>query len=150
MIDGLNAMPLKIFPTRPGDAPGIDLQLDIMCHCALGSIHQVLTARGVDVDAALPWTRHWFARYQMADGGLNCDETAYLVADECPTSMVGPSARLGAALAPPPDAERPRSLERAAGFLVARKLTLGSPSRHNAVEREVAKIWLLPCFPRFY
>jgi hypothetical protein len=41
-------------------------------------------------------------------------------------------------------------LDRAAAFLILRRLTNGSPSRHNAEEREAAPRWLLPCFPRFY
>src|SRR5262249_6864375 len=41
-------------------------------------------------------------------------------------------------------------LDRAAGFLVARELRLGSPSAHNAVERTTAAIWRNACFPRFY
>jgi hypothetical protein len=47
IIDGLNALPLKIFPIRPEDAPGADVWRDSLCHCALGSIYQVLTACGV-------------------------------------------------------------------------------------------------------
>ena len=38
---------------------------------------QVLAASGIDVERALPWIKPWFVRYQMADGGLNCDEAAY-------------------------------------------------------------------------
>ena len=63
-------------PDPPGRVPGgADPHRDVSCHCALGSIHQVLAACGVDVDRALPWIRPWFVRYQMADGGLNCDPT---------------------------------------------------------------------------
>ena len=38
---------------------------------------QVLAACGVDVDRAVPWAKPWFLRYQMADGGFNCDGDAY-------------------------------------------------------------------------
>jgi hypothetical protein len=41
-------------------------------------------------------------------------------------------------------------LDRAAAFLVERRLMHGSPSRHNAEERAAAPRWLQPCFPRFY
>jgi hypothetical protein len=41
-------------------------------------------------------------------------------------------------------------LDRAAGFLIGRKLMLGSATRHNAAERVSAPRWLQPCFPRFY
>ena len=36
MVDGLNALPLKIFPIHPEDAPGANLLRDCACHCALG------------------------------------------------------------------------------------------------------------------
>jgi hypothetical protein len=47
---------------------------------------------------------------------------------------------------------RPASdfVEQAAAFLLERRLMNGSPSRHNAEERDAAPAWLLPCFPRFY
>lgn len=150
MVDGLNALPIKIFPIRPEDAPGADLWRDSSCHCALGCIYQVLTTCGVDVDAALPWIKPWFVRYQMADGGLNCDQTAYLVDHECPSSMVGTVAPFEAMLLGRWTADQRAFLERAAGFLIERKLMLGSPTVHNAEEREAQTGWLAPCFPRFY
>lgn len=146
MVDGLNALPLHIFPIHPEDSPpGTDPYRDSSCHCALGSIHQVLTACGVDVAAALPWIEPWFARYQMADGGASCDGAAYL-SGECASSMVATIAPFEAMLA------RPASdfALAAAAFLIERRLMNGSPSRHNAEERDAAPAWLLPCFPRFY
>jgi len=146
MVDGLNALPLHIFPIHPEDSPpGTDPHRDSSCHCALGSMHRVLTACGVDVAAALPWVEPWFARYQMADGGASCDGTAYL-SGETASSMVGTIAPFEAMLA------RPASdfADRAAAFLIGRRLMDGSPTRHNAEERDAARAWLLPCFPRFY
>lgn len=150
MVDGLNALPLKIFPIHPEDAPGADLARDSSCHCALGCIYQVLSACGIDVDAALPWTRPWFPRYQMADGGLSCDAAAYRVKDECPSSMVGTIAPFEAMLIGPAKPEQQAFLERAAGFLIERRLMLGSSTVHNAEERGAQAGWLAPCFPRFY
>jgi hypothetical protein len=145
-VDRLNALPLHIFPIHPEESPpGTDPYRDSSCHCALGAVHQVLTACGVDVATALPWVEPWFARYQMADGGLNCDTTAYL-ADECASSMVATIAPFEAMFARPPSA----FADRAAAFLIERRLMNGSPSRHNAEERDGAASWLLPCFPRFY
>lgn len=146
MVDGLDALPLHIFPIHPSDSPpGTDPHRDSSCHCALGSIHQVLTACGVDVAARLPWIEPWFPRYQMADGGASCDAAAYL-SGECASSMVAAIAPFEAMLARGPS----DFVERAAAFLVERRLTHGSPSRHNAEERDAAPRWLLPCFPRFY
>jgi len=150
MVAALDAMPVKIFPLQAGDAPGVDLSRDCLCHCAVGSIDQVLAACGVDVDAALPWFAPWFPRYQMADGGLSCDDTAYRALDECPSSMVGTIAPFEAMLREPRAPDQRAFLDRASGFLVARKLMLGSSTVHNAEEREAQTGWLAPCFPRFY
>ena len=148
MVDGLAALRVKLFPIRADELPpGADVHRDTTCHCALGSMHQVLSACGVDVARELPWIEPWFARYQMPDGGLSCDAEAYLVEGECPSSMVGTIAPFEAML------ERPDArpfVDAAARFLVERQLVRGSASAHNAVEREVAPSWLLPAFPRFY
>src|SRR5687768_12234609 len=74
MVEGLSTFPVKIFPIHPGDCPpGMDPVLDTQCHCGNGNIYQALFAWGVDVDRELPWLRSWFLRYQLPDGGLNCD-----------------------------------------------------------------------------
>jgi hypothetical protein len=154
MIERLAAFPVKLFPIQPGELrPGADPHRDVMCHCALGSIYQVLSAAGRDVDRALPWIAPWFARYQMLDGGLSCDDSAYRVTGECPSSMVGTVAPLEAMLLGRPaewTAERAAFVERAAGFLIERRLMLGSHTAHNAEERDRQHLWLAPCFPRFY
>jgi hypothetical protein len=129
-IEAWNRIPLKIFPTHPGDLPeGVDIYRGCPCHCQLGNIYQVLAAWGLDVDVELPWIRPWFLRYQMADGGLNCDGDAYLVQDECPSSMVGTIAAFEAVLLytrrPWTEAEM-AFLDRGARFLLGRKLMLGS------------------------
>ncbi len=147
MVAALDALPLHTFPLRPEDwPPGLHPARHSSCHCALGSMDQVLGACGVDVDDALPWIRTWFDRYQMRDGGLNCDETAYLVEDEVPSSMVGTisgfEARTRHGASP--------FVDRAAGFLVGRALVRGSDTRHNAEERDAARLWPQPTFPRFY
>lgn len=153
MVDGLNALPIRIFPIHPEDVPsGTDPHRDSACHCALGCIYQVLSACGLDVDAALPWIKPWFVRYQMADGGLSCDATAYLQ-DECPSSMVSTVAPFEAMLLGGPatwTSDQRVFLARAARFLVERRLVLGSETRHNAEERHRQAAWLLPCRPRFY
>ncbi len=153
MISALEAFPLKIFPITPEEFGSANPSRDVMCHCALGCMVQILEACGSDVDRALPWVRPWFVRYQMADGGLNCDETAYTVTDECASSMVGTIAPFEAMLLGEPSAwsaERRGFLEKAAGFMIERMLMRGSQSKHNADEREAAHAWLQPCQPRFY
>lgn len=154
MVEALDAFPIKIFPIQPGELPpGASPHRDVLCHCALGCMAQVLAACGRDVARELPWIEPWFVRYQMADGGLSCDDSAYRVAHECPSSMVGTIAPFEAMLlgqvagwAPP----RAAFVERAAGFLIGRRLMLGSPTAHNAEERVSQAAWRMPCFPRFY
>jgi hypothetical protein len=148
MVDGLNALPLHIFPIHDHEwPPGLDRFRHSTCHCALGSMAQVLGACGVDVDRELPWVKPWFARYQMQDGGLNCDESAYRVAHECPSSMVGTIAAFEAMLELDPAGP---FVERAAQFLVERRLSLGSQTVHNAEERAREPVWRQIAFPRFY
>ena len=153
MIERVDATVLKIFPLTKEELGGADPHRGITCHCALGSLAQVLAACGVEVARELPWVEPWFVRYQMADGGLNCDETAYLVTDECPSSMVATIAPLEAMLFGDPAAWSPEHaafVDRGARFLIDRRLMLGSPTRHNADERDAAPGWLQPCTPRFY
>ncbi len=150
MVAGIDGL-LHIFPIHPSDAPGANPQRDIACHCALGTMVPVLAACGIDVDRALPWVKPWFVRYQMADGGLNCDETAYRATDECPSSMVATVAPLEAMLLGDPGTSEQRSfVDRAAQFLIARALIHGSPTVHNAAERDSAVSWRALAFPRFY
>lgn len=150
MIDGLNALPIKIFPIKPADTPpGVDAHRGSSCHCALGTIYQVLAACGCDLDRELPWAKPWFLRYQMADGGLTCDGAAYLT-DECPSSMVGTIAPFEAMLLGTWSPEQRAFLERGAAFLSGRELTRGSDTVFNAEERDAARAWVMPCFPRLY
>jgi hypothetical protein len=148
MVDGLNALPLKTFPIWPEDAPpGHDGHRGNSCHCAMGSITQVLHACGVDVAKELPWAIPWFERYQMADGGLNCDDGAYRVPDECPSSMVGTAPAFEAMQILAPSAP---FVDKAARFMVSRELVKGSDTTYNAAERASAERWSALCFPRFY
>lgn len=153
-VESLNRIPLKIFPIQPEDMPeGVDPYTGSPCHCQLGNVYQVLAAWGLDVDKELPWIRPWFLRYQMSDGGLNCDNNAYLEKDECPSSMVGTIAAFESILLYTPRAwttEEQIFLDKGARFLMERKLMHGSQTKHNADERESAKDWTKLCFPRFY
>lgn len=79
VIEQMNVQYLRFFPQREEDLPaGVNPNTQIACHCQLGNIYQILKTKGIDVDARLPWIRPWFLIYQLPDGGLNCDEGAYL------------------------------------------------------------------------
>ncbi len=153
-VEAQGRMPLKIFPIHPGEMPpGIDPYRETPCHCQLGNAYQVLSAWGLDVDRELPWIRPWFLKYQMADGGMNCDNSAYLVSNECPSSIVGTIAAFEALVLHSPkgwsEAEE-NFVSQGAKFLMSRKLKNGSQSMHNASERVSAELWTKLCFPRFY
>jgi hypothetical protein len=154
LIASLNRLPIKIFPTPADGLPQAkSLALDSACHCQMGTVYSVLAAWGIDVDKELPWIRPWFPRYQMADGGLTCDNDAYGVHDECPSSMVGTISAFEALLMYTRNIwsnAEVSFLDRCAHFLIERKLMLGSETKYNAEERAAAPTWTQPCFPRFY
>jgi len=132
--------------------PGRDPIRDTFCHCALGNIFQVLSAAGADMDHALPWARSWFFRYQMPDGGLNCDEAAYKATPPA-SSIVGTIAPLEAVLfhtKRPFTTDEGNFLDAGARCLIDRKLMLGCSAPHNMEEKDDEAAWIKPCFPRFY
>lgn len=149
MAEVMDAHFLHTFPLRFEDVPaGVDPYRHIVCHCALGSMFQVLTACGVDADAALPWARGWFLEYQLPDGGLNCDEEAYLrpTPRSSMVSTLPPAEALLWCTDRPFDVRETRFLSAAAAYLAERSL-VRSLSRGGAL---IDAAWLTPCFPRFY
>jgi hypothetical protein len=150
LLAALKAFPLQVFPIVPEDLPPGYGDSPSLCHCQLACAWQMLSACGVDVDRELPWAGPWFVRYQMADGGLNCDSDAYLVTGECPSSMVGSVPSLEAMLLGALEGAREAFVDRAAAFLIERRLMLGSSTQHNAEERQREPAWRQLSFPRFY
>ncbi len=70
---------IHVFPVRPEDAPeDINGYTEVMCFCFLGSLLKVASLMELDFFAYVPWAKDWFTRYQLPDGGYNCDEVAYL------------------------------------------------------------------------
>lgn len=77
--DRVNEHYLKVFPLKEDEFPaGKDPMRHILCFCAMGTAVQILENSGINTDERIPWLRPWFERYQMADGGYNCDEAAYV------------------------------------------------------------------------
>lgn len=137
------------FPLREEEIPaGADPYRHIACHCALGTAYRVLADCGVDVDARLPWVRPWFLRYQLPDGGLNCDEQVYL--RETPrSSVVSTLPPLEAVLfhtARPWTEAELSFLDRGAEYLLARRLYRSVSGGGRVIDAD----WATPCFPRFY
>lgn len=139
----------KFFPkTLEELPPGADPHRDIACHCALGTMFQVLTACGLDVDRELPWVRPWFLEYQLPDGGLNCDEAAYTkpVPKSSPLSTLPP---LEAVLFCTPRPLTPKEwafLDRGAEYLMAHRVVRAA----SGAGRVIDEAWLKLTFPRFY
>lgn len=140
---------LPVFPLSASEIPeGVDPVLQTACHCALGNMYQALSAWGLDVDREIPWIRPWFFRYQLPDGGLTCDNEAYL-SDPSRSSIVGTIAPLEAVLfhtSRPFTDEEKSFLDRGAQCLIGRGLTRGSHEEERLDEPD----WRKPCFPRFY
>lgn len=148
MAEALRTHYLPHFPLVESELPaGCDPYRQILCHCALGSMVQVLAGAGLPVDTALPGARAWLLKYQLPDGGLNCDEAAY-TRPTPRSSMVSSISPLEAMLY---HTERPFTPEEAAfldagaGYFVQRRLCR-SISKGGVIDES----WLTPCFPRFY
>ena len=148
MVSVLKDYYLPVFPIRQEEIPeGTDPVRKIACHCAAGSAYQVLFAAGVDVDAELPWMRPWFLKYQLPDGGLNCDEQVY-IRPVPKSSIVSTLSCLEAVLF-----SRSRDLtnveknflDRGAEYLLRQKLF-----RKISTGEVIDQDWLEIRFPRFY
>ncbi|HAE41262.1 MAG TPA: hypothetical protein DCG57_21915 [Candidatus Riflebacteria bacterium] len=69
---------LKVFPVREEDVDGpVNGHTEVMCFCFFGALLKVASKLDFDVFAHLPWAKTWLSRYQLPDGGYNCDESAY-------------------------------------------------------------------------
>jgi|HubBroStandDraft_6_1064221.scaffolds.fasta_scaffold03232_6 hypothetical protein len=123
---------LPFFP-RPPEVlpPGKNARTDVICFCALGSL--LCAADGV---ATIPWADDFIVRYQLPDGGWNCDE------DSRVSSIVSTVPVLEYLLTRP--GLRP-VLERGMTYLLERGLFRSK--RTGAV---IDETWLHPSLPRFY
>ena len=139
---------LPFFPTSPEQLPpGTDPRIAIPCHCQLGCLLEAAPrADTLDVvHTHLPWARDWFQRYQLPDGGWNCDEAAY-TREQPRSSVVSTVVVLEHLVAKPDLSETERGmLERGMQFLL--ELRLFRSRRTGAILDED---WLVPTLPRFY
>lgn len=140
---------LPFFPVRAEELPpGIDARRQIACHCALGCLYRLLHARGLDPDIFLPFARDWFVRYQLPDGGWNCDEAVY-VKPVPKSSIVSTLPVLEAMLYCLRDGPRPaewEAIDRGAEYLIGHRLV----RRQSDPSRIIDPNWLNVRFPRFY
>lgn len=139
---------LPIFPATEAELPaGIDPRRKIACHCAVGSAYQLLHGCGVDVQKELPWMRPWFLKYQLPDGGLNCDEAVYTkpvpkssIVSTLPCLEAVLFCRNGAVTK-----EETAFLDKGAAYLVKHRLF-----RRIDIGEVMHKDFLEALFPRFY
>lgn len=148
MVQVLKGHCLPVFPIKEQEIPkGIDPIRKIACLCAVGNMYQVLYHAGVDVDDELPWMREWFLRYQLPDGGLNCDESVYT--KPVPKSSIVTTVSCLEAVLFCRNRELTKSeisfLNRGANYLLKQKLF-----RKVSTGEVIDNNWLEIRFPRFY
>jgi len=148
MVQVLKNHYLPIFPIHEGEIPkGTDPYRKIACLCAVGNMYQILFACGVDVDQELPWMKEWFLRYQLPDGGLNCDEKAY-TKPISKSSIVTTLSCLEAVLFCRNRELNPEEiafLNKGASYLLKQRLF-----RKVSTGEVIDKDWIEIRFPRFY
>jgi hypothetical protein len=139
---------LPVFPIHEKDVPaGTDPYRQIACHCAMGSAYQLIFNYGIDVDAELSWMRPWFLKYQLPDGGLNCDEKAYTKLT--PKSSIVSSLPCFESIlfcrSKPLTDDEEAFLSAAATYLLRQRI-FRKQSTGEVIDRD----WLEVRFPRFY
>ncbi|MBI3288830.1 MAG: hypothetical protein HYZ74_04860 [Elusimicrobia bacterium] len=146
MLAAVEAKYVRYFPNPREPLPaGKDPHRDAACHCGLGHIYQTLAARGIDLDARAPWMRAWFLRYQLPDGGLNCEESAYAAGGASSIQSTLPVLEAVLSVRRPLTPIEEEFLDRGAQYLLDRRLAYrrrdGQPMRAD---------FLTIGFPRFY
>jgi hypothetical protein len=146
MLAAIDSKYVRWFPNpREPLPPGKDYHRDGLCHCGLGNMAQTLEACGLDLDARAPWMRAWFLRYQLPDGGLNCDERAY---EKGTSSSIQSTLPALEAIVRTPRAltlAEEEFLDRGAQYLIDRRLVC-----RRSDGRPMSEEFLKIGFPRFY
>ena len=140
---------LDFFPLVEEELPqGIDPYRNIVCHCALGCLYQMLHLTKTKVDERFPWMRPWFLKYQLPDGGLNCDEAVY-TKERPHSSFLSTLPCLEAVLFTRANSELTQEeisfLDKGAQYLLKRELCC-SISKGCLISKQ----WLKATFPRYY
>jgi len=138
---------LHHFPLLESEIPeGADPYRHILCHCAMGTMVRLLREEDVWLPGGSKWLLEWIERYQMEDGGFNCDEGAY--------TRPRPVSSIESTL---PMMEMLLSLFRLDGLPVFESLARGFEytmahrlARSSRDGRLLNEGWLSPVFPRFY
>ncbi|MCJ8346814.1 hypothetical protein MJH12_14830, partial [bacterium] len=145
---------LDFFPLLEKEIPdGIDPYRNIICHCALGSYLKILLL--TEENFCLPqWIKDWFVKYQLQDGGYNCDDESY---HKIPakSSLVSTLPMLESLLILLRDTESfhdeeklqmTQVLDQGAHYFLKRNLLCKSSDQNQVINED----WLKLTFPRFY
>ncbi|MBI3553885.1 MAG: hypothetical protein HY077_15425 [Elusimicrobia bacterium] len=146
MTEALKTRYAADLPFRAEDLPpGKGIYRDVACHCAVGTMFQVLFACGVELDDELPWMRRWLLRYQLPDGGLNCEGEAYVGSKKSSIVSTAPALEAVLLCTPRPfTAQEEAFLDRGAKYLIDHRVF--KSSRGKVIDPD----WLKLTFPRFY
>ncbi len=146
MIEALKRHYLQYFPLVETDIPeGCEPYRHIMCHCALGNMCRLIELCGYEADKQIPWYGEWCERYQLPDGGYNCDEAAYTKSKK--SSFLSTLPMLEAMLLiykRSGDESLINSLEAGAQYLLKHAVYKSSTGKL------ITDIWLHLSFPRYY
>jgi hypothetical protein len=146
MLAAIEAKYPRWFPNpREPLPPGKDCHRDGLCHCGLGNMALALEACGLDLDARAPWMRAWFLRYQLPDGGLNCDERAYEKGTSSSIQSTLPALEAVVRAPRPLTLAEEEFVDRGAEYLIERKLVC-----RRGDGRPMNPEFLKIGFPRFY
>lgn len=146
LIDVIDQHYLHYFPLTESELPkGIDPYRSILCFCALGNMYKVFEDCGICVKDRLPWWYDWLSKYQLPDGGYNCDEGAYTGSKK--SSFLSTLPVLEAMLiiyVKTQDSQIKTLLDKGADYLLKHAIYKSSTGQ------EIEPEWLKLSFPRYY
>lgn len=139
---------LKVFPVREEDVDGpVNAQTEVMCFCFFGSLMKIASKLDFDVFAHVPWAKDWVHRYQLPDGGYNCDESVYTGSGK--SSMISTTVMLEGMIEYSRFTQQSElfaaNMQKAVSYLLKHQIFLSSRGQ----EIEGAE-WNKVIFPRFY
>jgi hypothetical protein len=146
LIDSANHTWMDFFPLLESELPkDCDPYRDILCHCALGSLVRLILKTKPVTKLKVDWM-DWFKKYQLPDGGWNCDEQAYTKSHK--SSLISTVAVLDAYLEygyQNLSLDDKQVVDKAVSYLLDHQLIYNSKGTNVPVES-----WKLLMFPRFY
>lgn len=132
------------FPLLEEDIPqGCDPYRNILCFCAAGSLYGLIQGLGQSPFQSLPLLEKLYLKFQMDDGGFNCDESNYTQAPYR-SSVVSTLVMIEALGTKNADPKLRPVLTQGLDSLLKRNFIYSSKGKL------IDPDWLKPAFPRFY